>query len=138
MREANLYTLSRLSELHFIFAGFFDADPLVFIRLGHAARPYRTMARIARMAPWPLSNAVIAHIGDIHRAEQFERRMFHRLRAHRTYGDWFCFDGSAGLDFADVARLTYAECTGRRLQWRHMALPSATRATAQDLTRQNL
>jgi hypothetical protein len=135
MNEANLYTLSRMSELHFIFAGFFEVDSLVFIRLGHASRPFRTMARIARMAPWPLANAVLAHIGDMARAEQFERYMFHRLRQHRTSGDWFCFDATAGAQFADVARLTFAECTGRRLQWRHMAIPSATRAHAHGLTR---
>lgn len=129
MREANLYTLSRLSELHFIYAGFFDAAPLVFIRLGHAGRPYRTLAKVARMAPWPLAQAVIAHIGSRERAEQFERIMFHRLRAYRCNGDWFCFDGAQGLVFGDAARLTYAECTGKRLEWRHMALPSVATST---------
>jgi hypothetical protein len=134
VRDANLYTLSRASELHFIFAAFFDAQPLVFIRLGHAAQPYRAVRSIARMAPWPLADAVISHIGPHALAARFERLMFHRLRQHRLHGDWFCFDDADGHEFAAVARLTYAEMTGRRLRWHPMPLLAAPELPNQALT----
>lgn len=122
MKEANLYTLSRASELHFIYAAFFDAKPLVFVRLGHAARPYRAVRALIRVAPWPVADAVISHIGNLSVASRFERIMFHRLREHRMRGDWFMFDDDAGHEFAAAARLTFAELTGRRLRWHPMPL----------------
>lgn len=123
MGAANLYSLTRSSELNFIFAAFFRTDLLMYIRLGHAQRPYIAVRSLVRLAPWPLTEAVHSHIGDLRYAQQFDRIMRHRLRDYRQHGDWYAFDPDRGQLFATVARLAYFEIVGRPLRWQRMELP---------------
>lgn len=112
-----LQSLSKMTEMHFVYAFFFEYKGEVFVKVGQSAVPYKRLDAITHGCPFPLSQAVFVQIGGSSHAKSFELRMKRELEEYRTRGEWYCFDKSDGAKFNEAVREVYAKITGRRLVW---------------------
>lgn len=112
-----LQSLSKLTEMYFVYAFFFEYRDEVFIKVGQSTTPYRRLDAITHGCPFPLSHGVFTQIGGNGPAKSFEIRMKRALADFRTRGEWYCFPAAEGSKFSAAANEVYMSVTGRRLTW---------------------
>lgn len=112
-----LQSLSKMTEMHFIYAFFFEYKDEVFVKIGQSAVPYKRLNAVSQGCPFPLSQAVFAQIGGESHAKTFELRMKNELSECRTRGEWYCMHKSEGARFNVAIRKVFMQITGRTLAW---------------------
>lgn len=112
-----LQSLSKMTEMHFVYAFFFEYKEEVFVKIGQSAVPYKRLDAITHGCPFPLSQAVFAQIGGESHAKTFELRMKKELYGYRTRGEWYCFPKDSGPRFNAAIRKVFMQITGRALSW---------------------
>ena len=114
------WEVARKQGMHFAYAFFCEDGERVYIRVGESTRPYGRLRDTVAISPFPVSEAVLCHLGDLAAARSFGARIRHALRDHSSRDGWYVFDRAQGRAFGAIVGTVYAQCTGRRLAWKRM------------------
>lgn len=125
-----LYSLSKMTEMLFVYAFFFEYGDEVFVKVGQSAKPHRRLGEVANGCPFPLSQAVYTQIGSASIAKSFELRMKVALARFRTRGEWYVFNKAQGGEFSVAANIVYMKVSARKLAWSEVDLQAYTEEQA--------
>ena len=114
------YEIMKHTQMHFIYAAFFEVDDDIYIKVGRSTRPYQRVAALTQGVPFVLSRAVFAQAGSIENASSIERSLFKLLEGFRMRGEWYRFKHADAATFRTTIAASFTKFTGRKLVWSTM------------------